>query len=246
MLKILGVIPARYGSTRFPGKPLSIIGNKTMIEWTYLNSKKSKLLTDVIVATDDNVIHKTVMEFGGKSMLTSTEHESGTDRIIEVTEKMDSYPIILNIQGDEPGISHNLIDGVIDLKLKNRNWEMTTAATQISNKNELGDPNRVKVIFDNNLRALYFSRSPIPSMFKKEVTAYRHLGIYCYERDFLLSYNSLPKSSLEASESLEQLRAVQAGYNIGVFLTEHSTLSVDTLEDLEIVRREFSKNNDWT
>lgn len=245
-MKILGVIPARFGSTRFPGKPLSIIGNKTMIEWTYLNSKKSNFLSELVVATDDDEIHRTVLDFGGKSIMTAKDHKSGTDRIIEVAEKMDSFELLLNIQGDEPGIAPELIDGVANLKLENRNWEMTTAATPIVNKEEWKDPNRVKVVFDKNGRAIYFSRSLIPSMFKEETTAYRHLGIYCYEREFLLSYHTLPESNLEKSESLEQLRAIESGYSIGVFLTKHSPLSVDTPEDLEVVRKEFEKNGGWS
>ncbi len=238
MKKILGIIPARFASTRFPGKPLAVIANKTMIEWTYLNSKKSKILSDVIVATDDERIEKEVKKFGGKVFMTDKNHESGTDRIIEVAKEI-SADIIVNIQGDEPAIEPALIDGVAKLKLDNPQWEMTSAAILVTDKREFTDPNRVKVVFDNNGRALYFSRSLIPSQFKMPSEVYRHLGIYAYEKDFLLGYNSLPESDWEKSESLEQLRAIQAGYSIGIFIAEEAALSIDTPEDLEKIRPYF-------
>ncbi|MCB1180018.1 MAG: 3-deoxy-manno-octulosonate cytidylyltransferase, partial [Leptospiraceae bacterium] len=202
MANIVGIIPARYGSTRFPGKPLLKIGNKSMIRWTYENTKKSSLLSEVYVATDDERIEKEILSFGGNVIMTSPEHASGTDRLIEATQKIPNNPdIIVNIQGDEPGIDPELINGVIQKKLDHRNWEMSTACVLITDKNELNDPNRVKVVFDKNGKALYFSRSLIPSLFKKEIPVYRHLGIYSYERKFLLSYNSLPQSPMEESES---------------------------------------------
>lgn len=237
--KILAVIPARYGSTRFPGKPLALIGNKTMIEWTYIQVKKSKLIQDTIVATDDPRIIDAVNSFGGKVVNTSIYHQSGTDRLIEVIENLTDYEIVLNVQGDEPGIEVDLINGVISLKLEHRKWEMTTAATLIQNAREYEDPNRVKVVFDKNFRALYFSRSLIPNPFKFRPPVYRHLGIYCYERNFLLEYKNLPESFLEKSESLEQLRALQAGKSIGVHVTDHSPLAVDTPEDLTYIIDQF-------
>jgi len=236
MKKVVGIIPARYGSTRFPGKPLAMIGNKTMIEWTYINSRKSKILSEVIVATDDERIENEVLKFGGQVFMTDKNHESGTDRIIEVAKQVDA-DIVVNIQGDEPAIESSLIDGVAELKKENPKWEMTSAAILISDKSEYQDPNRVKVVFDKNGKALYFSRSLIPSQFKKEAEVYRHLGIYAYEKDFLLGYNSLPESDWEKSESLEQLRAIQAGYNIGIFVTKQAALSVDSPQDLEELKR---------
>ncbi|NUM40441.1 MAG: 3-deoxy-manno-octulosonate cytidylyltransferase [Leptospiraceae bacterium] len=238
--KVVGIIPARYASTRLPGKPLAMIENKTMIEWTYSNSKKSKFLNEVIVATDDERIEKEVLKFGGKVLMTDKNHESGTDRIIEVAGKIEA-DIIVNIQGDEPGIEPTLIDGVTELKIQNPQWEMTSAGIQIKDPSEYNDSNRVKVVFDHNKRALYFSRSLIPSQFKEETKVYRHLGIYAYEKNFLLQYNSLPKSDLEKSESLEQLRAVQSGYSIGIFIAENAALSIDSPEDLEKARAYFQK-----
>lgn len=188
MSLIIGIIPARFGSTRFPGKPLAKIGHKTMIEWTYIHSSKSKLLNKIYVATDDSRIEAEVLSFGGNVIMTSPNHPTGTDRLIEVTKKFPDASIIVNIQGDEPGIESELIDGVIQLKKDRRDWEMTSAAVKINDNSELKDPNRVKVVFDKNNKALYFSRSLIPSLFKKNVPVYRHLGIYCYERECLLNY----------------------------------------------------------
>ncbi|TGK34356.1 3-deoxy-manno-octulosonate cytidylyltransferase [Leptospira gomenensis] len=241
MGKILGVIPARYASSRFPGKPLAKIGNKTMIEWTYRNAFRSSTLSELVVATDDDRIHKEVLRFGGKSVMTSVDHPSGTDRIIEVADRFSEYSIIVNIQGDEPGIEPELIDGVAGLKAKHPEWAMSTAAVPISDPAQGLDPNRVKVIVDRNGKAIYFSRSLIPSQFKATVPLQRHLGIYAYDREFLLQYNSLPKSILEESESLEQLRAVEAGYGIGVYTAKEAGLSVDTPEDLELVVEDFKK-----
>ncbi|MCG6169206.1 3-deoxy-manno-octulosonate cytidylyltransferase [Leptospira sanjuanensis] len=241
MKKILGVIPARYASSRFPGKPLAKIGDKTMIEWTYRNASRSTTLSELVVATDDERIHDVVLAFGGKSVMTSADHPSGTDRIIEVAEKFPEFSVIVNIQGDEPGIEPELIDGVASLKASHPEWTMSTAAVPMLDPFHGTDHHRVKVIFDQNGKAIYFSRSLIPSQFKATVPLYRHIGIYGYDRDFLLKYNSLPKSNLEESESLEQLRAIEAGYGIGVFLAKEAGLSVDTPADLEIVIEDFKK-----
>ncbi|XDD46691.1 3-deoxy-manno-octulosonate cytidylyltransferase [Leptospira sp. WS39.C2] len=239
--QILGVIPARFASTRLPGKPLALIGTKPMIQWTYANASKSKSFHRLVVATDDKRIHDVVLGFGGESILTSPDHPTGTDRIIEVAENFSNYGIIVNIQGDEPGMETDLIDGVVDLKIKHRHWEMTTAAVPFSNQEDPKDPNKVKVVFDRNGRANYFSRSPIPASFKGEAIYHRHLGIYAYERDFLMSYNHLPVSDWETVESLEQLRALQNGSTIGVFLAEKANLGVDSPADLEVVIRDFKE-----
>lgn len=239
-MNIIGIIPARYASTRLPGKPLAKIGNKTMIEWTYYHAKKADSLSDVIVATDHEDIYNQINNAGGKVIMTNPNHATGTDRLIEVVHNLKQVDIIVNIQGDEPGIEPELINGVVNLKVKNRNWEMTTAACPMPVE-EQTDPNRVKVVFDRNQKALYFSRSIIPSNTKQIIPIYRHLGIYSYERDFLLSYNDLPESGLEQSESLEQLRAIEAGFGIGVHLTEKAGLSVDSPEDLDIVIQDFQK-----
>ena len=240
MTKIFGIIPARFGSTRFPGKPLALILGKPMIQHTYESASRSKLLKDLIVATDDRGIFETVKSFGGKCMMTSKDHPTGTDRLIEVASSLEPNSIIVNIQGDEPDIDPDLIDGVIQLKLNHRDWEMTTGACPITEFSERTDPNRVKVVFTKEHKALYFSRSLIPS-FKKEIPVYKHLGIYCYERDVLLSYNKLPQSELEVSESLEQLRALEAGLSIGVYVTQKPSLSVDVPEDISLVEQALLK-----
>jgi len=243
--KIIGIIPARYGSSRFPGKPLVKIGSKTMIHWTYQSSKKCKLLDQVIVATDDDRIFQEVESFGGQVVMTRPDHISGTDRLIEVAHLLkneidDKNDIFVNIQGDEPGIESELIDGVVQLKLKERSWAMTTAAVPMSYE-EAEDPNRVKVVFTKDNRAIYFSRSIIPYALKQQDQYFRHLGIYCYELNFLLKYNNLPESYLEKSESLEQLRAIEAGYHIGIHLAEKASLSIDHPEDVAFVEEDFRK-----
>jgi 3-deoxy-manno-octulosonate cytidylyltransferase (CMP-KDO synthetase) len=244
-MKALGIIPARFGSTRFPGKPLAKIGHRTMIHWTYANSSRSQLLSDLYVATDNEKIAEEVQSFGGKYILTSPLHPSGTDRLIEAVQKIQTdSEIIVNIQGDEPGIDPELIDGVIQKKIDFRNWEMSTAVVQIQNPSEYKDPNRVKVVFNRHGKVLYFSRSLIPSLFQKDVPVFRHLGIYCYEKNFLLNYNSLPSSNLESSESLEQLRALEYGADIGVFIATKAGLSVDSPSDLDVVIEEF-RQLDW-
>jgi 3-deoxy-manno-octulosonate cytidylyltransferase (CMP-KDO synthetase) len=244
--KVIGVIPARFGSTRFPGKPLVKIGNKTMVHWTYQSSKSCNLLDQVIVATDDERIQQEVESFGGEVILTRTDHATGTDRLIEVANKLkeninSKQDIIVNIQGDEPGIESILIEGVVNLKLSKPQWAMTTAAVPMLIE-DAKDPNRVKVVFTHEGKALYFSRSMIPFPLNANADGYqyfRHLGIYCYNFDFLLNYNQLPKSSLEQIESLEQLRAMEAGYDIGIFLTDKATLSIDQPDDVALVEKDF-------
>jgi 3-deoxy-manno-octulosonate cytidylyltransferase (CMP-KDO synthetase) len=220
-----------------------MIGSKPMIQWVYENSIRSKLVTEIIIATDDERILDCAKSFGAKAILTSENHPSGTDRIIEVCNKVSDYNYIINIQGDEPGIEYELIDGVIDLKIKNPDWEMTTACVKIKDEGELKDPNKVKVVFNNYNKALYFSRATIPFPFKKTSDTYRHLGIYCYNKKALLEYNSLPKSSWEETESLEQLRGLQNGYSIGVYVAEKASLAIDTPEDKLAVEKEFRTKN---
>lgn len=249
--RVIGVIPARFGSTRFPGKPLAKIGNKTMIHWTYQSSKSCNLLDQVIVATDDERIKLEVESFGGEVILTRTDHATGTDRLIEVATKLKdginpSKDIIVNIQGDEPGIESTLIEGVAHLKIAKPHWAMTTAAVPM-NEEEAKDSNRVKVVFTHEGKALYFSRAMIPFPLKANVEGhqyFRHLGIYCYNIDFLLNYDRLPESRLEKMESLEQLRALEAGHDIGIFLADKATLSIDHPDDVIIVEEDF-RSKGW-
>lgn len=242
-MKVLGVIPARYSSSRFPGKPLARIGGKTMIEWTYSNSFKSKAIDRLVVATDSELIEKEVLRFGGEVVMTSSQHLTGTDRIIEVAKNFKDVSFVVNIQGDEPGIEDTLISGVAEMKKSKTEWEVVTAATSFQPSEDPNDPNRVKVVFDRNNKALYFSRSLIPSNFKKNPMHYRHLGIYAYNRDYLLNIPNLKISDWEEAESLEQLRFLQNGATIGIFITSQASLAVDTPEDLDLVITDFKNKN---
>jgi len=210
-----------------------------MIEWTYTRAKKAKLLADVVVATDDDRIFETVVAFGGQALMTSAQHATGTDRLIETQSKFLGYSILVNIQGDEPGIEPELIDGVAATKQAHPEWEVVTAAVPFLPGENPRDPNRVKVIFDRTGKALYFSRALIPFPFQSEAGLFRHLGIYAYESEFLPKIANLPSSDWEKAESLEQLRVLQNGYSIGIYQAEKSCLAVDTPQDLEAVLADF-------
>jgi 3-deoxy-manno-octulosonate cytidylyltransferase (CMP-KDO synthetase) len=233
-LKVIGVIPARYGSTRFPGKPLALINGKPMIQHVFEQVSKSNLLDCVVVATDDKRIKKTVEGFGGIAILTSKDHETGSDRISEVTSKIDG-DFFVNIQGDEPLISPDLIDSLIETAIKTTGI-VITAKTAIKDRQELNNPNIVKVVTDLEGSALYFSRSGIPfNRGKKDSTYFKHLGIYGYPKDVLNEFVKLPQSPLEEIELLEQLRLLENGYRIKVIETTYDAVGVDTPEDIEKV-----------
>lgn len=239
-MKITGIIPARYGSTRFPGKPLININGKPMIQRVYEQVSKSKLIKQVIVATDDKRIYKCVTDFGGKVFLTDKKHKSGTDRICEVAGKIRS-DIIVNIQGDEPFINPSDIDRAIKPLLQDRKLNVSTLAFRINKLSEILDTNKVKVVFDKNGYALYFSRNLIP-FYKKfsslnklsdiKVTFYKHIGIYVYRTEYLLAFSELKHSALEKAENLEQLRILENGERIKVVITKNDSISIDTPSDL--------------
>jgi 3-deoxy-manno-octulosonate cytidylyltransferase (CMP-KDO synthetase) len=236
-MKFLGVIPARYGSTRFEGKPLADIHGHPMIEWVY---KKSKLanLDEVIVATDDSRIYDAVVNFGGKVEMTSTNHNTGTDRIAEIAEKYGDYDVIINIQGDEPIIEKEMINSLIDAFKNENELKMATLKHKIIDFNNVKNENFVKVICDKNDYAIYFSRSVIPFPRHLDIdNYYKHIGIYAYNRKFLLEYAKMEQTPLEKSESLEQLRALENGYKIKVLETNCEIHGVDTREDLEKVKQ---------
>lgn len=254
-MRAIVIIPARYDSTRFPGKPLAPLNDKPLIQHVYENSRKSKLAKDVIVATDNENIFKTVIDFGGKAAMTSTTHASGTDRIAEVSASLN-YDIIVNVQGDEPLIKPEMIDDVIGL-LNDKRAVMGTLMKKIENPEEIFDPNIVKVVCDKDGFALYFSRAPIPfdrdkwsiqhsafSVQQKTPNSelrtpnyFKHLGIYSYRKDVLLSLAGMKPVELEEIEKLEQLRALVNGFRIKVKETFFDTIGVDTPEDLERVKR---------
>lgn len=225
-MKITGIIPARFASTRFPGKPLTLIDGRPMIQHVYEQCKKSRLLTDVIVATDDERIAQAVKSFGGKYIMTSPEHPSGTDRCAEAIQEIDTDSII-NIQGDEPKIQPEQIDQVA--KLLQSGAPIATLARQISN--EMAENKHiVKVVKTIQGKALYFSRSTIP--FDSDHGYLQHVGIYGFQKDILQKVAQLPVSSLENSEKLEQLRWLENGFEIYIDITHQENISIDTPEDL--------------
>lgn len=234
--KAICVIPARYASTRFPGKPLADIAGKPMIERVYERAAKAKLIDEVVVATDDERIFSVVEGFGGKVVMTCANHPSGTDRLAEVAQMYEDADIILNVQGDEPLIEPKLIDMLTEELLKDDNLSMATAKVLLKEK-EFSDPAAVKVVTDKNCYALYFSRSllPYPRNQLENLTLYKHIGIYAYKRDFLLKFAKMEQSYLEQIEGLEQLRALENGYKIKVIETDFLCIGVDTPADLEEV-----------
>jgi len=246
------IIPARYDSTRFPGKPLSLLKGKTLIQHVYENSKGAHFIDDVIVATDSEEILEKVLSFGGRAVMTDKRHPSGTDRIAEVAASMD-YEIVVNVQADEPLIRPQMIDDVI-LLLNDERASIGTLIKRITDPREVVDPNVVKVVFSKDGFALYFSRLPIPyhrdewKNLKDLVTSnelqvftrqswYKHIGIYSYRREALLALSGMKPTELEKRERLEQLRALENGMMIKVKETFFETFGVDTPEDLERVEK---------
>jgi len=233
-MKKIGIIPARYDSTRLPGKPLANINGKTMIQWVYENSKKSKL-DRIIVATDNQKVFDEVKSFGGEVMMTSKDHLNGTSRLAEVAQKIEA-DIIVNIQGDEPCITSQVIDKILEA-FEDKSCVMSSLKTELKNLEEVKNPNNVKVITDKENNAIYFSRSPIPyNRDLEDINYYKHLGIYAYKKDFLLKYIEMKPTKLELIESLEQLRVLENGFKIKMIETKEKLIGVDTIEDLERVR----------
>jgi len=242
-MRILGVIPARFGSSRLEGKPLKDICGKPMIQYVYEAARKSRLMDEVIVATDDQRIVEVVKNFGGVACLTSREHKTGTDRVAEVASHHE-VNIVVNIQGDEPLIDPVMVDEVIQPFLEDTSLFMSTLCVPIREEERLHSPHVVKVVFDKKGYALYFSRSLIPYPRNREVfQAYEHIGIYAYHKDFLMDYVRMQQSVLEVTESLEQLRVIESGFRIKVAVSSrpYEGVSVDTQDDLERVREIVSK-----
>ncbi len=244
MKKATVIIPARYASTRFPGKPLALIAGLPMIQHVCQRVARAVTVDRVIVATDDSRIEAAVKAFGGEVMLTSADHLTGTDRLAEVAAQIDAE-LIVNVQGDEPLINPQMVDQAVAPLLADSEIKMGTLAGRIDEIDDVFNPNVVKVVKDAHGLALYFSRAPIPwardlsrdqlaSSFEQHAF-YRHIGLYVYRRDFLLQYPSLPKTPLEALENLEQLRALEYGVRLYVAETEFNCHGVDTPEDLERV-----------
>ncbi|MBX9974044.1 3-deoxy-manno-octulosonate cytidylyltransferase [Cytobacillus firmus] len=235
-MKVISIIPARYSSTRFPAKPLANICGKPMVQHVYERVTKSAKINEVIVATDHEEIYRKVESFKGKAIMTSVTHKSGTDRVAEAAMKVNG-DIILNVQGDEPLIQPELITLLVEEAMRNPN-SVITAKTLILDKQDIDNPNVVKVVTDLNDNALYFSRSPIPyNRSGTDLSYYKHLGIYCYPAHLLKKFVNLPLSTYEKNEMLEQLRLLENGINIKVVETNYDSIGVDTKEDIKRVEK---------
>ncbi len=237
-MKVLGIIPARYASTRFPGKPLIDVAGKSMIHRVYEQSKKSQGLGEVVVATDDERIADAVRQFGGKVEMTATKHRNGTERCAEVLERYPEYDYVVNIQGDEPFIQPEQIDGLCELL--DGTVQLGSMVRKIEDPELLHNPSIMKVILNKFHEAIYFSRTCVPfvrdypqEQWLDHHTYYKHICIYAYRSDILFEITQLPPGDLEMAESLEQLRWIENGYKIKIGITEFESHSVDTPKDLE-------------
>jgi 3-deoxy-manno-octulosonate cytidylyltransferase (CMP-KDO synthetase) len=240
-MNILAVIPARYASTRLPGKPLVSIGGKLMIERVWERARRASLVSKVIVATDDERIAQAVKAFGGEAVLTRPDHRSGTERVAEVAASHPDAEILVNVQGDMPIIEPAAIDAGIEAVRDDEDVKLGTLAVPISNPAEIMDPNVVKTVLDFDSNALYFSRAPIPWVRDREGSVHarhlKHIGLYVFRREALLEFATFPQGDLERIEQLEQLRWLENGYRIRVAETEYKTVEVDTPEDVKRVEQ---------
>ncbi len=236
MPKVAVIIPARFGSTRFPGKPLHLIAGKPLLQHVWERCQRAKGVEDVIVATDDMRIAEAAFAFGAEVALTSPKHRSGTDRCAEVARRMRGITHVVNVQGDEPMIDPSLVSKLAKTLAGEKGLEMITAANVFAEGDDVGNPNTVKVVLDRAGNALYFSRSPIPFIRDAHVIPfYRHQGIYGYSTKFLLQFVKWKPGKLEQSEQLEQLRALENGAKIRVVITKHASIGVDTPADVAAV-----------
>ena len=236
---VLVVIPARYGSTRFPGKPLALLQGKPVIQHVYERAKAATRADEVILATDDQRIAEAVARFGGRAVMTSPAARSGTERVCEVARDHDAQ-VIINVQGDEPLIHPDMIDQLAEYLQRHRAIPMASLMTKLARQEDTANPNVVKVVVDRDGFALYFSRAAIPFVRNHSITqslnhSWKHLGIYGYQRHFLLQFPHLEPTPLEQAEQLEQLRALEHGHRIKLLETVHDTIGVDTPEDLKRV-----------
>ena len=241
-MKVLCVIPARYASTRLPGKPLSMIAGKPMIQHVYERACQAQLPNEVVVATDNELVEKAVLDFGGKAVMTSPDHPSGTDRLAEVALMYPDVDVVVNVQGDEPMIPPEVIDRLAEAFNGDADLNMATMKV-VMDEEDYENPAAVKVVTDQQGYALYFSRSlmPYPRNKPEGFKVFKHVGIYAYRRNFLLKYAALAPTPLEKAESLEQLRALENGYKIKVLESDFQGIGVDTPEDLAAVNALFEK-----
>ena len=239
---IIGVIPARYASTRLPFKLSRLLRGKPLLQWTWENASKARSLDQLMIATDHSELKDLAVDFGAEVISTSFEHSSGTDRVAETVRDIEAQ-LIVNIQADEPLMHPSIIDSLVHQMLTDSDTVMATVKKKIEDNAEIENPGVVKVICDKNGYAVYFSRFPIPYWrnHNTQKTFYKHLGIYAYTKDFLFTFKNLPVSYLEEAEKLEQLRALEAGYKIKVIETQFDSLGVDTQEDFDQVERILSE-----
>ena len=251
-MKIIAIIPARYASSRFPAKVLADIHGKPMIERVFAQAKKSSKLSEVFIATDNQIVFDKVKAFTQNVLMTKDSHISGTDRIAEAATILEKnnveFDFIINIQGDEPFIQPKQIDSLADVLLENTKTQLATLVSKIKNTETLFDENVVKAIFDIYKKAIYFSRNPIPFVRGKErenwlseQTFYRHIGMYAYQKDVLQQITKLQPSKLELAESLEQLRWIENGFEIQVAVTPFESIGVDTPQDLEKILKNYDE-----
>jgi len=246
---IVGIIPARFASSRLMGKPLAEIGGKPMIQHTWQNAKKAKLLDKVVIAVDDEKVFKVAKSFGAEVYMTPQNVASGSDRIALVASKLPDATILVNIQGDEPFIKGKMIDEAIEPLLFDKKVSLSTLAKRITTVDEMKSTSVVKVVFDYNNYAMYFSRSPIP--FARDTRTnlervensemYKHVGLYVYRKEVLMKFTTLKPTDLELTEKLEQLRFLEHDYKMKIVITEYDSLSVDTQKDLELARGYYEK-----
>lgn len=241
-MKVLCVIPARFASTRLPGKPLALIAGKPMIQHVYERASMAKLPAEVIVATDSDKVAEVVQGFGGRAMMTSPDHPSGTDRLAEVALSYSDVDVIVNVQGDEPMIPPEVIDALAQAFVDNPELDMATLRTPMGQE-DYANPNAVKVVTDMRGYAMYFSRSllPYPRKQPEGYQVYKHVGIYAYRRDFLLQYAALAPTPCELAEGLEQLRALENGFKIKVLTSSFQGIGIDTQADLDAANALFAK-----
>ncbi len=243
-MMIAAIIPARYESTRFRGKPLAKICNKPMLQWVYEAAHRCALIDQVIIATDHEKIRQAAESFGAHVCMTSSSHTTGTDRIAEVAQHLDAR-IIVNLQGDEPLLVPEVIREALMPMMEDETLLLSTLKTVIDNENDIPNSNVVKVVTDINDWALYFSRSPIPfrSDTARSFPFFRHIGLYVFRKDFLLTFTRLPRTMLEKAESLEQLRALEHGYRIKVPTSHYKPIGVDSPEDVARVEKMLISRN---
>ncbi len=243
---VIAIIPARYASKRFPGKPLALICGKPMIQHVVQCAKASSIISRVVVATDDTRISDCVKGFGGEYVMTGENHASGSDRLAEAAQLLDisEQDIVVNVQGDQPFFPPEVLEQVARPLLDDHALPMSTLVYKIIRREEISDPNHVKTVFDHNRNALYFSRSAIPFQRNPDgiqPTYYKHLGFYAYRKGFLLTFVALPEGEWERFEKLEQLRALEYGYTIRVTVTDFDSIEVDREEDLRRVEAEIER-----